>query len=150
MGVGEAIGGVPPYTFTWSTGADGNNVPLGNFTEPVTLTVTDSLGCAKDFTLFPNAVGIELFNNNHSKHIKVYPNPSKNGLFSVSFPDNIEYTALQISIYDLAGHMLTSLPDLKPIESNMSLNLNMLNSGYYILKCTAYGNTYVSKIAVLH
>jgi gliding motility-associated-like protein len=61
------IGGTGPYTLIWSDGQTGTN-PIDLCAGPITLTITDALGCTSDTTIImtesPELVVVSSFSNN--------------------------------------------------------------------------------------
>jgi hypothetical protein len=118
-------GGVPPYSYSWSTSdmtGDISNVSAGIYT----LTVTDANNCTSTLDVNLYVTANENIQNNN---IKVFPNPSNNGLVQVEW--DLSKTAFeQLIIFDHLGRIIYQefIPYNQPMRQ---LDLKHLPSGYY-------------------
>ena len=126
----SATGGVPPYTYTWSSGAVGANIiETATITTNYSLTATDINGCSNTsvLTLSVDAcVGIKNNYNNHS--INVYPNPS-NGMFYLT--GNSAQNKLDIEVIDGMGQRILFFNCDNETDI---IDLNEKVKGIYLLK----------------
>ena len=76
-----------------------------------------------------------------SSKIEVYPNPTTNHLFIRNQEDQL----LQVALYDLSGHQLSTL---QSSEKSIRLNLQGINTGVYLLQVTGDGIQKTHRIAI--
>lgn len=105
------IDGVPPYTSfagDWYTGWSGADAP--------------SIGLKMAYSY----VGIDDINDSN---YKIYPNPT-NSIFNIGVKDNNE--KIKVEIYDMTGRKVISTKNV--VSQTITLNVNNLQSGHYIVK----------------
>ena len=105
------IDGVPPYTSVpgnWYTGWSGADAP--------------SIGLKMAYSY----VGIDDINDSN---YKIYPNPT-NSIFKIGVKDNNE--KIKVEIYDMSGRNVISTKNV--VSQTITLNVNNLQSGHYIVK----------------
>jgi hypothetical protein len=72
----------------------------------------------------------------HANNIKVFPNPSASGIWTIQ--TNEEWIGSQLEIYDVSGRKVyQSVID----KSNMQINAQNLSSGIYVLRISNDANT---------
>jgi len=105
------IDGIPPYTSfagDWYTGWSGADAP--------------SIGLKMAYSY----VGIDDINDSN---YKIYPNPT-NSIFNIGVKDNNE--KIKVEIYDMTGRRVISTKNV--VSQTITLNVNNLQSGHYIVK----------------
>lgn len=75
-----------------------------------------------------------------------YPNPSS-GIFHISIPDNLEYSDVHIYVYDLNGRDVLRLNNHR--SSNIKVDLNDFQAGYYLLKLVTGRKTYSKMVQLI-
>lgn len=80
------------------------------------------------------------------QEINVYPNPSS-GIFHISVPDNPEYSDVHIYVYDLNGRDVLRLNNHR--SSNIKVDLNDFQAGYYLLKLVTGRKTYSKMVQLI-
>lgn len=73
--------------------------------------------------------------------LPIYPNPSSNGLFQVSFPNH--YIETTIAIYNLQGQLVMNIPLTK------TLNLSRCAAGLYYYKTTIDTHLYSGTLSII-
>ena len=134
------IGGLPPYTYSWSNDVSNNtntvtNVCLGDTME---VEVIDSRGCSTSALVFGETIALTDDN-------KVYPNP-----FSIQFAVQFRLESAQeitAKIYDMAGRIVTDLIQRTAKEglNELVFSLLPLKVGNYVLKIEAGGKEIVNE-----
>ena len=140
--MGLVFGGVPPYTYQWSTGSDSVILvdPLFNF--PYTLTITDANDCMStlDIMLQTNAVGgIE------TAELNVYPNPTSD--IVVIHQEGIIGAIGDIKLVDVQGRVLTVNHTVQD-KDHVRLDMRSLPSGIYFLSLMLDDKLYHQKVIV--
>jgi len=105
------IDGIPPYTSfagDWYTGWSGADAP--------------SIGLKMAYSY----VGIDDINDSN---YKIYPNPT-NSIFNIKIKDNNE--KIRVEVYDMTGRSVISTKNV--VNQTITLNVNNLQSGHYIVK----------------
>ncbi|OWY23806.1 PKD domain-containing protein [Sphingobacteriales bacterium UPWRP_1] len=128
-------GGTPFYTYEWSNGNTGSSAFLSNFTNPVTVTVTDKNDCQQYFVFAPGIVGTEDQPELQATElIKLYPNPTKTGLVMLEIPRQWLFEPVEVEVYDILGRLLmfNQLPPANNIEP-VSINLSLYSNGVYFI-----------------
>ncbi len=117
-------GGVTAKAFTY----------VGSSPKTDTVIVTDNFSCLRDsFIIKKNAVTGINTQSSDELQVKVYPNPSKSGWFSIDFSSNFINVA-QVKVFDVAGKLLfADKVDISSKSKNYMLNLTAYPSGEYLL-----------------
>jgi len=112
LGPGQLnIDGLPPYISPagdWYTGWSGADAP--------------SIGLKMAYSY----VGIDDINNSN---YKIYPNPT-NSIFNIEVEGNNE--KIKVEIYDMTGRIVITTNNY--VSQNITLNVNNLQTGHYIVK----------------
>ncbi|GAB4282266.1 MAG: hypothetical protein Kow0068_06910 [Marinilabiliales bacterium] len=116
--------------YTWSVGTSTNQflqldtsiVGLGTTTVYVTVTENGCDGSANVDVTFDDCTNID--NKNNDKEISIYPNPAKE---QICIKTDSE---IDVKLYTTAGKLLIN----EKIYSDLTINLNDLHAGVYILK----------------
>ncbi len=74
--------------------------------------------------------------------ISIYPNPSKNGIFTVSFQ---QQPKLNYNLYDISGKQLLKNKTVLP---NEKIDLSKLSSGIYIIKFNTKNKQVIKKLII--
>ena len=120
-------GGLPPYTYTWSTGADTediDNLEQGEYM----VTVTDASGCLSELTAVVGFVsGVDDYLS--GEYVKVYPNPAS-GDFTVQLAGG---QLEAIEIYDLSGKLVDQY-SMKMKSETAAISFHNGTPGIYYMK----------------
>jgi len=126
--------GLPPFTFSWSTGD--NTMSVDGLAEgPVVVTVTDVQGCTDEveFTVDLSTSledPLEVLAG-----LSVFPNPTKGDLeLRLDLPKN---TDLQATIYDLTGRELLRQDFGRQRQLRERLDFSQYPAGIYLLRLQA-------------
>ncbi|MBL0096077.1 MAG: T9SS type A sorting domain-containing protein [Bacteroidetes bacterium] len=97
------LGGVPPYTISWSNGAT-STLNTGLATGTYILTVTDSVGCTRMDTLQVGLTTNLISINSGTRVLNYHPNPVSDQLVITS---TTNYSgAIKIAIMDIQGRLI--------------------------------------------
>lgn len=77
----------------------------------------------------------------------VSPNPSK-GMITIEFDSKIDNA--KITLYNLLGEVVYSLPAVKVNNSTLPLNLSSFNEGVYLLQISTPGKISTRKLVIEH
>ncbi len=126
------IGGVPPYTITWSNGAT-TNPNTGLSSGLYILTVTDSTGCARtDSIQVGPATGLFSLQGN-SKLLEYYPNPVTDVLtLKVLYPYG---GRIDVTIYDIQGRVVLT----ESLSGEKKMDCKSFAKGMYFLQARREG-----------
>jgi len=135
-------GGERPLTYSWSNGANSNEITDLETGEYI-VTITDQLGCtAIDTSIIDIANNI--FEHSQSDFLTIYPNLVSNQLnldFSKTF-----YTGkdAQIDIINIEGRIMNSF-SFESVERKHTLNIKDYTQGTYLIKVIVNDRLYVDK-----
>ncbi|HBS87527.1 MAG: hypothetical protein A2W91_00325 [Bacteroidetes bacterium GWF2_38_335] len=119
-------GGTAPYSYTWSAGGSTDYV-TGLCFGMHTVTITDANGCTyTEVFSVPNMVNVGEIENSG---ISVYPNPSNNGNFLISFDK--DFNNVSIDVLDVSGKIVKCEAVLQ--DKNTYL-LTGISNGVYMLR----------------
>ena len=93
----------------------------------------------------PATLGIEENEAVASNNIKVYPNPSRDGMVHIKLNGNIAVKSIQL--YDMLGRTIRTE---EMVSNEKSLNLSHLPEGVYLLSFQTENNGSVTKRIVLN
>lgn len=140
-----AAGGIPPYSYSWNTGATTatvSNLPPGTHYA----TVTDSTGIYFTETLtVAGSVSIEP--NRLQRLVTAYPNPTRDQLFIDL--NGLEFRTATLSLNDLSGRAVLPALSLRKGETETAFDLSRLPKGIYALRISVDGNRLEKKITVV-
>lgn len=123
----ELVGGIPPYSLNWSTGASTElleNIASGDYS----LTVTDSLGCAREFSFFVDFVSS--LAQIEQNEISIFPNPVESG-GEVTIRSQLKITGIRWQ--NVSGQVLS---DYVSVTTNEFMITAPKTSGIYFLRIT--------------
>jgi hypothetical protein len=102
--INSIVGGIAPFTYTWSNGS--NLASQTDLIEGVyLLTITDALGCSKEFSYF---VPLSVKNTEILLESPLFfPNPVHTS--AVVFLQNMKKTPIAIKVFDAAGRLMNVL-----------------------------------------
>jgi hypothetical protein len=142
-----ADGGVPPYTFSWSSDPDqtGNsiaNLPAGEYE----VTVTDSNGCEEDAIIIIDRItstwDIDAINS-----FEISPNPN-NGSFTILL-DTGKSDSWLIQITDMHGKVLNQIKNSSIPNGSEEINME-LPPGVYNISFNSGNNLIKAKTVIVH
>ncbi len=142
-------GGTGSYTYEWTL--DGNVVstdedPTGLSAGDYILNVTDENGCV----LESDTVNVSMFNSTLNpsleRFVDIYPNPAIDRLF-LQF-DLPAISEVSISLFDLNGKLATSTVKDYFSNKSISLELNDVTTGLYIVRIVINDEVLVKRIVV--
>ncbi len=138
-GTGEidvtVTGGVPPYTYDWSSGPTTEDI-TGLSTGTYTLTVTDSLGCITVIDFIVNSV--QGVNESSLSNLVMYPNPTE-GKVNIVIDGSFDYI-----LSDLSGKVLMA----QNSSGNTTLDISGFESGIYFVTIQMNGSKIVRKVVL--
>jgi hypothetical protein len=139
-------GGTPPYTYSWSNGANGqynNNVPFGNYT----VTVTDSKGCTVTESIVYSTIGED---NTSKVAMKIFPNPASASTAIQLQIDLNERTEGTVTMFNINGEILQQVKREFIIGANhLSLNIEPLAAGVYFVQFRSNNAVKTERISIL-
>jgi len=127
-------GGVPPYTYEWSTGETSNtleNLAVGEYS----VTMTDAVGCSLNTTV-TILLASSTNDSNNSFDFHVYPNPTRD-FINISLPETAVTAATELTITDAHGRMLQVVSKDKLREGQLRLSTEL--SGVYFVSLKIKG-----------
>lgn len=77
----------------------------------------------------------------NSRQILVYPNPSKDGVYSVTIPNGINEGSVKMEVFSIDGKLV-----LEKVFFENRFTFNIQQKGFYILKATTPSASYINKI----
>ncbi len=129
------MGGTPPYSFQWNDPANQTTQTAINLCKGLyKVTLKDSNECVSYRTIYiNNTVGID--NSLSTKAISIYPNPSKNGIFTldISKSNLLKY---KYYIYNSLGQIIKQKAINNPLNVTETIDISIFASGVYYLQIT--------------
>jgi trimeric autotransporter adhesin len=126
-------GGTAPYTYTWSNGANTQNlaaVGVGTYS----VTITDANGCTSNQSATvssPTALDL----NNANINISMFPNPAENN--SVLTVSLLTSSDVNIQISNVVGQVVTTINDANVINGQYTINTSEFAAGVYMVRVSA-------------
>ncbi|MCX6257829.1 MAG: T9SS type A sorting domain-containing protein [Bacteroidia bacterium] len=165
-----AGGGSPSYTYQWSNAPYFSTTPRATHLTPgtvYTVTVTDTHGCSivGSVLIQANPLQPQIVDNEYnrqdnqqqvnltpvidiSKEITVYPNPNKEGRFTVNF-GTVNVNNARIKVFDQFGKLIYTELLLNNENSLFILNLNSVAAGTYFLQINTDHNGILNKQLII-
>ena len=147
VAVGPNHFGANPHTFTWSNGANTQNITVSTEGD-YSVIITDSNGCSAmvEVTVTKNnadsckSTSIE-DTYTQNQYVSIYPNPAHNNVH-VKFFSNTAETA-EVRLTDITGKAVLN-QHIKTTngENNLVLNLSGITPGMYFINLTSTGIQY--------
>lgn len=134
----SASGGISPYTYAWSTGAEGNitTIPVN---ENHFVTVTDANGC----TLVSENFFIFLQVEEYEFNFTVYPNPASDYIFIDT--ERSFGREMKLCLSEMSGRIIEETS----VESfPVRMDISHLSKGYYLLQVEMSGRKTTHRIYV--
>ncbi len=144
VAVGSNHFGANPHTFTWSNGANTQNITVSTAGD-YSVIITDSNGCSAmvEVTVAQNnadSCKATAINDTYTenKYINIYPNPAHNNVHVKFFTNATE--AAQVRLTDITGKtVLIENINTQNGENNLTLNLSGITPGMYFINLTSTG-----------
>ena len=67
-----------------------------------------------------------------ANNVTIYPNPSTNGIFTISSAENLD----SITIFNINGQIIESIENLNEVNNNSTYTISNLSSGFYLVALT--------------
>ena len=146
--IGTSHFGANPHTFTWSNGANTQNVSV---TSPgmYTVSITDSNGCSNTFSTTvgtnnsdscASATSVSEINK---EYVSLYPNPAQDNVSLKFFSNTSEHTAIKLT--DVTGRVIMQKGVVASAgENNVTLDVFTVPAGMYYILLSAPGTQYIS------
>jgi hypothetical protein len=126
-------GGTAPYTYTWSNGANTQNlaaVGVGTYS----VTITDANGCTSNQSATVSSpTSLDL--NNANINISMFPNPAENS--SVLTVSLLTSSDVNIQISNVIGQVVTTINDANVINGQYTINTSDFAAGVYMVRVSA-------------
>lgn len=100
------------------------------------------LGCYTETVCFYDD---NLNRNDIAEQSKLYPNPSRDGIFNLKIPNDV--AEVNVIVADLTGRVILKTTKTK-LDSNMVLDLSQQPTGIYIVNLSSRGKQITSKKAI--
>ncbi|WP_299888905.1 T9SS type A sorting domain-containing protein [uncultured Lacinutrix sp.] len=91
-------------------------------------------------------IAVETISSNEIKDVKLYPNPSSNGIFQIRVDE--KYSSIEIAVNSISGQSVLS-EKFQNITNKVSVDLSNYPSGIYILNIIADGKVLSTKKAIV-
>ena len=131
----SVVGGVPPYTYNWSTGAitqDISNLPVGLYT----VTITDSDACTITLTLeVESGLSTKLTNLTSNWSVAILPNPATDKF--VLQVQLLHARQLTIRLFDVRGSLVQTVAERRLLVNGVhhfSIDREGLAAGIYFVQ----------------
>ena len=106
-------------------------------------TIAESIATNRFEIRIENTLGTETFNNNG---FSVYPNPTS-GVLKISSDRHLSDFE-QLEIYDMNGRLVSTTSLKNHDAKNITIDVNQLTSGIYVLKLVSLHQEYTAKVIV--
>ena len=95
-----------------------------------------------------NTVGVRETRESQKGTLSVYPNPVTDNMLNLTISGIANHEAINISLFDFSGKLIKNvkLQSVFDSENNVALNLENVNSGFYMLQVQSGTNAFSSKI----
>jgi len=130
-------GGVAPYTYLWSNGAETEDI-TGLTTGSYTVTVTDANGCEHELVV-PVTYETSI-NENTGLAVKLYPNPAT-GYVIIESGIEIEY----ISVLNILGE---NILEVKDSGKSIIINTEQIEAGVYLVRIKSGGASVTRQLII--
>lgn len=146
------VGGIPPYTFFWNTGASTSEI-VNLLPGTYNLTITDSNGCLLEQNFVIDFVdGIGTFTGNQNNQFNIFPNPNEE-----TKPFGLEYKISELGIWK-AELFRSNGQNLKEFELQLNrvegrlepfIDVNLSSGVYLLILSSPTGQRQLLKLVVL-
>lgn len=126
----NASGGLAPYEFDWDNGSTGE-VLTGLSEGTYTVTVTDAAGCTDTAQVSVMTTGLGDLAGSGLTQLQVYPNPTRGQVVVSAQLEQAD--RLRVRLFSAQGQMLRDQPSAYGSSVSLSLDLNDLPAGVYLL-----------------
>ena len=141
----SAIGGTPPYSFSWSNGDTGSSIS-GLLAGTYTVTITDDHQCQVVEEVSVGVIG-GVEDRPQIRAIQIFPNPNK-GQFTL-FIDFRQLPQFDLTIYNVIGQEIYSRADVRGHElKTIEVSLKNQPEGVYILKAQSKDTSIVERFMI--
>ena len=125
-----ANGGLPPYSYLWSTGDTSMTITelVSAFYE---LMLTDSVGCTTTATFLLTGIKEQAFPEN--SNFQVYPNPTS-GALRIVYTGELPQEGQRLEVFNQLGQLLQAFPLDWAAGNHYELDLGPLPTGRYGLR----------------
>ncbi len=97
--------------------------------------------------IYSKGVKIEKNEGNYDdKRIKLYPNMSLDGLFTLKVLEN--YNHIQINVFNMSGQLIKEFTSQNVSSKKLNIDLSNFSSGMYIINVVADGKLVTTKKAI--
>ncbi len=133
--------GNPPYTYLWSNGATTKTVtglPVG----PITVTVTDALGCTDELTINIGTTAAQEIEGMTALSLR--PNPTSGfTTLNITFDRAVD---LHVEIVNLLGQQLWEANSSRSTDFYETVDLSNYPDGLYLVRLTVDGQVLTKKL----
>ncbi|MBI5218406.1 MAG: PKD domain-containing protein [Bacteroidia bacterium] len=132
------LGGNPPYSYHWNTGAT-TPFMMGLNAGTYSVAVIDASGCFITGPVTVDVIQTVLSENSQGNGYLIFPNPTSQKILIQSLGENI----IKIEIMDVLGNLLQVVQSM---NKNISIDLSSYSDGIYIVKLYTETHIYLQKI----
>ncbi len=140
-------GGVAPYLYTWSNGAESEDV--SNLRpDTYTLVVTDALGCTETFTFTVGAdFGLGIDENDLSSRVSLYPNPTSD-VININIELSQKKADLNMTVFDMLGRKVYEIHGAVDKAYQHTIDVKDWASGQYMVRFDIEGTLVTKKFVI--